>query len=149
MRQLYEKYGNSVSFMGVDPDSKSIEKAREENFGTKIRFKVAYAEDLPCVNNSCDYIATTFTFHHLEEEGKDKMLREAYRVLKPGGKFLLADICPPRGFWGKIVAFLSRNHLTSKENMEILKDNLLSFGFKPIKNEILLGFVEVLVAEKI
>jgi ubiquinone/menaquinone biosynthesis C-methylase UbiE len=47
-------------------------------------------------------IVSSMVFHHLERQTKQGAFREAKRILKPGGHFLLCDFATPvnkRGAW--------------------------------------------------
>jgi ubiquinone/menaquinone biosynthesis C-methylase UbiE len=47
---------------------------------------------LPFHENSFDYVCNQFSYPHVSE--KEKMFQEVYRVLKPGGRFVLTNIDP-------------------------------------------------------
>ena len=69
------------------------------------RFDLGVAEDLPYENETFDAYASSFFFHHLNLEDKHKALKEAYRVLKPGGKCCIIDVDRPSNLIGKISAW--------------------------------------------
>lgn len=52
----------------------------------------ASAESLPLVEGNADLVVSNYCFHHLGEEGKRRALREAHRVLRPGGRLVFADM---------------------------------------------------------
>jgi ubiquinone/menaquinone biosynthesis C-methylase UbiE len=56
---------------------------------SRIRFQVATAEKLPFVNGQFDLVFSTMTFHHWDDQRG--AIAEVARVLKPGGRWLLAD----------------------------------------------------------
>src|SRR5690625_3206139 len=56
---------------------------------TNIEFIVVDAEDLPFEENSFDIITCRYAAHHFPHPRK--FVREVYRTLKPGGKFLFVD----------------------------------------------------------
>ncbi|TPX27651.1 class I SAM-dependent methyltransferase [Cylindrospermopsis raciborskii] len=71
---------------GIDPDSKEIERAREVD---------AYQELIQCRGDKIDkpdnYYQTVFSNSVLEHiPDIDPVLREVYRLLKPGGSFYIA-----------------------------------------------------------
>ncbi len=47
---------------------------------------------LPFAAGSFDFAGCQYAFHHFRD--KAGMLREAYRVLRPGGRFVLRNLCP-------------------------------------------------------
>src|SRR5262245_56565513 len=47
---------------------------------------------LPFRAQSFDFITCQYAFHHMQD--KAGMLREVFRVLRPGGRFVLSNICP-------------------------------------------------------
>jgi len=53
---------------------------------------VASAESLPLVDGSADIVVSNYCFHHLDDEGKRHALREARRVLRPGGRLVFGDM---------------------------------------------------------
>ena len=53
---------------------------------------------LPFPAASFDFVYCQFAFHHIEE--KEAMLRAVFRVLRPGGRFVMRNMCPQQsGGW--------------------------------------------------
>jgi ubiquinone/menaquinone biosynthesis C-methylase UbiE len=77
--------------LGVDPAKRMVEVARERVPTATI--EVAGAEALPVPDASVDLVLTCVSFHHWNDRVHG--LREAARVLPPGGRLCLADITVP------------------------------------------------------
>jgi ubiquinone/menaquinone biosynthesis C-methylase UbiE len=50
------------------------------------------AASLPLEDSTLDLVVSNYCYHHLDEEGKRKAASEVFRVLKPGGRFVFADM---------------------------------------------------------
>ena len=59
---------------------------------TNIDAAVASAASLPLVDESADLVVSNYCFHHLDDAGKERALREVARVLRPGGRFVFGDM---------------------------------------------------------
>ena len=83
----------AVEVIGLDPDQKALARARgkAERAGVSIRFDQGFADALEYPASSFDVVFSSFMFHHLEGDVREKTLREVRRVLKPAGTFYLLD----------------------------------------------------------
>mgnify|MGYP001263062327 FL=1 len=72
----------------IDPDKKMLELNTFEN---KV---LGSAEYLPFDDNSFDNVFCSFVWRNVTDTSK--ALKEVYRVLKPGGKFILLDMTRPK-----------------------------------------------------
>lgn len=81
---------------GVDGDPAILERAREKarDAGVKIAFKQGLSNELPYEAGTFDVVVCTLFFHHLTDEAKADTAEEIRRVLKPGGRVVIAD-------WGR------------------------------------------------
>jgi ubiquinone/menaquinone biosynthesis C-methylase UbiE len=82
----------NARLVGVDAAEKMIQQAAM--LLTEAEFHVAMAEALPLPDRSVDLAFSTLSFHHWADQAKG--IREVARVLRPQGRFLLADIVIPR-----------------------------------------------------
>ena len=74
----------------VDPNKGMIAKGKEKLIKYKnINWVTASAERLPITDNSFDYYTISFGLRNTKDI--NKALSEAYRVLKPGGRFLCLE----------------------------------------------------------
>jgi len=77
-----------VDYFGTDASPKLVEIAKRENPGA--RFETADALNLPFPGNNFDKIYSIAVLHHIPSYGlRMKFLKEAERVLKPGGILVL------------------------------------------------------------
>ena len=74
----------------VDPNESMINKGKEKLSKYKnINWIVSPAEKLPLLNNTYDYYSISFGLRNTKNI--NKALSEAYRVLKPGGRYLCLE----------------------------------------------------------
>ncbi len=77
--------------VGVDAAEKMIQQATL--LFSEAEFHVAMAGALPLPNASVDLAFSTLSFHHWANQAKG--ISEIARVLRPQGRFILADIVIP------------------------------------------------------
>jgi demethylmenaquinone methyltransferase/2-methoxy-6-polyprenyl-1,4-benzoquinol methylase len=85
---------NSVNFNShitcVDPNKGMIEKGKEKLKKFKnLKWIISSAENLPINNNKFDFYTISFGLRNTKN--LNKTLKEAHRVLKPGGRFLCLE----------------------------------------------------------
>jgi ubiquinone/menaquinone biosynthesis C-methylase UbiE len=78
------------SFTGIDISEDELKKAREQLKDAPAIFKVMNAEMMTFQDNQFDTVCASYAIHHLENI--DTVLTEMYRVLKPGGNFIIQEM---------------------------------------------------------
>lgn len=98
---LGKKKFPGASFIGVDPNEKALHIAKRRFTKANVDIKViqAFGEDLPLPNVSIDVVASSLAFHHMPNKAKVKTIQEIKRVLKPGGRVVIADFGPTNVKW--------------------------------------------------
>jgi SAM-dependent methyltransferase len=86
----------AVEAHGFDGDEAVLEQARRKSVrhGDRVIFTRALADHLPLESQSVDVAIASLLLHHLAPQAKLATLAEAKRVLRPGGRLVIAD-------WGR------------------------------------------------
>ena len=89
--KLFLNYVNKKSYVTcVDPNIGMIKKGKEKlKKFNNLNWVVASAEKLPMTINSFDFYTISFGLRNTKD--LNKSLSEAYRVLKPGGRYLCLE----------------------------------------------------------
>lgn len=129
---LLKKQFPQVRVVGLDPDPKAIDRARNKSkrAGVSVQLDEGFADELSYEAASFDHVFSSFMFHHLEGQERENTMREVARVLKPGGSFHLFDFVAdhaPRGFFERLIH--SHAHLADNSNQQIL-DEMSRSGFR-------------------
>ena len=84
---------------GVDGDPEILDRARSkaERANAEVSFDQGLSTDLPYEDQSFDVVLSTLFFHHLTDEAKCTTGEELFRVLRPGGRAVVADWGRPQG----------------------------------------------------
>jgi SAM-dependent methyltransferase len=131
-----DKVGSKGKIIGIDMTPEMIDKAREnarkDNI-TNVEFRIGEIENLPVTDCTADVIISNCVINLSPD--KEKVFKEANRVLKPGGRIMVSDIVLekqlPESIRNNISAYISCI------SGAILKDDYLNIikkaGFTDIK----------------
>jgi tocopherol O-methyltransferase len=90
---LAEKYharGQGIT-LSVQQAARGNRRAQEKNFQERVSFLVGDALSMPFTDNQFDLVWSLESGEHMPD--KEQFLRESFRVLQPGGTFILATWC--------------------------------------------------------
>jgi len=126
------QYEGKVLF--VDPNSKMLEKGKKRFKKHKnISWKKGNAEKVPAPNNYFDYYTISFGLRNTQNINKS--LKEAYRVLKPGGRFFCLEFSKVQNYqlnmfyknYSKIIPHIGKLVVGEKEPYEYLIKSIENF----------------------
>ena len=118
----------------VDPNKGMITKGKEKlKKYKKIDWIIAPAEKLPIFDNSFDYYTISFGLRNTQNI--NKALSEAYRILKPGGRFLCLEFSKIQNSnlnfiyknYSKLIPLIGNIIVGDKEPYEYLINSIKDF----------------------
>ena len=135
LAKLYLKSTNKNSeVVCVDPNKSMIGKGKEKLRSFKnIKWFLAYAENLPFKDNLFDYYTISFGLRNTNNP--NKAIAEAYRVLKPGGRYLCLEFSKIQNSnlelvyknYSKIIPYIGKTIVGKKEPYKYLIKSIEEF----------------------
>jgi ubiquinone/menaquinone biosynthesis C-methylase UbiE len=91
--EVARRVGRAGRVAGIDPGDQQIARARAKaaRRHLSIDFQIGVIEQLPFPDQTFDVVFSTLMMHHLPAPLKRQGLAEVARVLKPGGRLVIAD----------------------------------------------------------
>ncbi|NJK48292.1 methyltransferase domain-containing protein [Candidatus Gracilibacteria bacterium] len=108
-----------ASLFGVDLSPSYLRKANlllSENPGELPQLAQANAEELPYLDNYFHGVSNVFLFHELPAEARQRVIEECFRVIQPGGVFVICD---------------SIQRSDSPEEFQVMMDNFPTIFHEP------------------
>ena len=102
-RTLVEIVGPLGAVVGVDAAPEMVAHAASRSRSANCKFEVGNASDLSFPDSSFDVVVSSLTMHHLAPPDQLTAVSEMRRVLRPGGKVLIAEFQAPTGHAWKLL----------------------------------------------
>ena len=137
--KLYlDSVGANQKILCVDPNKGMIKKGKSKLKKYKnIKWIIASAENLPIQDNSCDYYTISFGLRNTKN--LNKALSEAYRILKPGGRYLCLEFTKIENSnlnsfyknYSKLIPLIGKIVVGEKEPYEYIIKSIENFITQP------------------
>jgi len=130
--EVARRVGRTGRVAGIDPGAVQIARARAKAARRRlpIEFQIGVIEQLPFPDQSFDVVFSTLMMHHLPAPLKRQGLAEIVRVLKPGGRLVIADFKSKKGRTGRAARFHAGG-----SNMQDLATLVNDTGFSQVEIE--------------
>ena len=148
--QVLVKYFQDVTGLDISP----VSLQRAQRNVPQAKYVEALAEEIPFPDAQFDLVHTSVAMHEMKPAQLRQILKEVYRVLKPGGVFALMDFHKPSNvlFWPGLSLFLllfeteTSWQLLETDLIELLKD--VGFGVCNAQTLHAGGSLQVIQAKK-
>ena len=133
-KEFLKRVGYDTEIYCVDPNKKMIDEGRKrlKNF-KEVKWICSHAENLPFQENLFDVYVVSFGLRNFNDI--EKSLNEAYRVLKPGGRFISLEFSKVQNellnkiyqAYSKIIPFVGKYLVGKSEPYEYLIKSIDNF----------------------
>jgi ubiquinone/menaquinone biosynthesis C-methylase UbiE len=147
---------SEATLTGVDADPKILALAASKTWaaGVDAQLVPAWSHALPFAEARFDVAVSTLFFHHLQPHAKLRTVQELWRVLRPGGRLVVADFGRATSGWRRglfhLVRLLDGYSNTRDHAAGTLASFLLDGGFVDVQSltplPVPLGSIDFLVA---
>lgn len=104
--------GATVVGVDGDPTILGIARRKAQRAGIPVQLDEGMAYALPYADGSFDVVVSTLTFHHLTPEQEERALAEVRRVLRRGGRLVIADLTLPHN---RLMRLAQRLHVALRQ----------------------------------
>lgn len=129
-RRMAKTVGPTGTVLGIDPGAEVVAYARSKTREAYCSYETGVAEALTAPDASFDVVVTSLAVHHLPEDLRPVALREMRRVLRPGGRLLVADFRAPRTRAVRHVIAATTGHVMADYRVDLLDGLVADAGFE-------------------
>jgi sarcosine/dimethylglycine N-methyltransferase len=136
MRRIVKRVGCSATCLNISETQNDVDRAKNRRAGLADKIRVVHGvfEDIPEPDASYDVVWSQDAILHSDQ--RERVLAEAWRVLKPGGVFVFtdpmqADDVPE----GVLQPVYDRLQLTSLGSMRFYREAASALGFEVVAQE--------------
>lgn len=87
---LYVKLNDNINYTGMDQSIEMLLQAKRKYPNIKLR--LGNFLDKPFIQNEFDAVVSSYAFHHLKKEEKERAVNLMLQYLKPKGVIIIADL---------------------------------------------------------
>ena len=147
----------AATVVGVDHWGKQWEYSKSlcernaafEGVEERVTFQKASASSLPFPDESFDVVVSNLVFHEVRDApDKQKLIREALRVVRRGGLFAFQDLFLIRRMYGDVDALLASIRAWDVAKVEFVETHKAPFVPSALKLPFMVGIMGLIVGEK-
>lgn len=138
--------------VGIDLSEQMLDVARNKVWVNQVEFVRGNAEDIPFGDSTFDRVTMSLAIHEMNRKGRSNALAQMWRVLKPGGLVVVADMRKPdtglTRLGMRFVRLVEADTLADMWKNKLVRE-IDDAGFGDIRRHITgRGFFEIIVAHK-
>jgi ubiquinone/menaquinone biosynthesis C-methylase UbiE len=116
--------------VGVDVSEPMVAQAQRTRANANCSFQLGKAEALDQADASFDVVVSSLAVHHIPAESRAAAFAEMFRVLRPGGRVLIADFLPPEGHLARRLVGATAGETMRDNPVERIAPMLADAGFE-------------------
>ena len=117
---------------GVDPSPEGVARARRVTRLANCTFSEGIGQALDAPDDAYDVVVTSLMLHHLPEALRPQAVGEMWRVVRPGGRVLVADFRPPATRLGRVLVGPHRSPAMRDNPVHLLEPMVREAGFEHV-----------------